>query len=303
MANVTASLSVIVICRCHLALQERVAHPNGATHSAHHPVTSFRAAARQIHNSLMDEFGDPSIEDIGTSEAIEPHREDGLLSNAFVGIELEEIPRGRGPASAIDGDRHAGTAEGPLAGREGRSVVGKGLRAAGLARRGSEDVFAEGIPQRRTQLSGGLQSRLSLNGSRDGDLNELRRGMACVWSGLPDEEQDPRTPPSASGSVRTTSLSTYRSSYVLPERTMLRHTPQHERSRTSAYGRATQTPSSEHARVMLDSLTMFDVFDTQLARIPTSSSAPDLPRIAHSVVHANGLNTLLRTCARGADRG
>ncbi|KAF8484169.1 hypothetical protein JB92DRAFT_3148905 [Gautieria morchelliformis] len=52
----------------------------------------------------MDEFGDPSIEDIGTSEAIEPHREDGLLSNAFVGIELEEIPRGRGPASAIDGD-------------------------------------------------------------------------------------------------------------------------------------------------------------------------------------------------------
>ncbi|KAF8532118.1 hypothetical protein JB92DRAFT_3104165 [Gautieria morchelliformis] len=221
--------------------------------------------------------------------------------------------------------RHAGSAESPLGGREGRSLVGEGLRAAGLARRGSEDVFAEGIPQRRTRLSGGLGSRPSLNGSRDGDLDELRRGIAQVAIGLPDEEQDPRTPPSTSGSVRygaarnihsvlssgasragtslgsygadeegprMTPLRTYRSSYALPERTMSRHTPQHERSRTSPYGRAPQTPSSEHARLMLDSLTMFE---TQLARIPTSSSAPDLTRIAHSVVQsANGLNTLLR---------
>ncbi|KAF8531491.1 hypothetical protein JB92DRAFT_3092244, partial [Gautieria morchelliformis] len=59
--SVQDSLSVIVICRCHLALQERVAHPNGTTHSAHHPVTSFRAAAAQIHNSLMEEFGDLSV--------------------------------------------------------------------------------------------------------------------------------------------------------------------------------------------------------------------------------------------------
>ncbi|KAF8480622.1 hypothetical protein JB92DRAFT_1758532 [Gautieria morchelliformis] len=105
--TVQDSLSTIIICRCHLALQERVAHTNGITHSAHHPVTSFRAAARQIHDSLMEEFGDPSIEEIGTSEAIGPHREDDPLSNAVVGSELEEIPRGRGPASAIDGDVHA----------------------------------------------------------------------------------------------------------------------------------------------------------------------------------------------------
>ncbi|KAF8463382.1 hypothetical protein JB92DRAFT_2838900 [Gautieria morchelliformis] len=72
----TGSLSVIIICRCHLALQERAAHPNGTTCSAHNPATSFRAAARQIHDSLMEEFGDPSIEEIGTSEAIGPHRED-----------------------------------------------------------------------------------------------------------------------------------------------------------------------------------------------------------------------------------
>ncbi|KAF8459670.1 hypothetical protein JB92DRAFT_3150575 [Gautieria morchelliformis] len=56
--------------------------------------------------------------------------------------------------------RHAGSAESPLGGREGRSVVGEGLRAAGLARRGWEDVLAEGVPQRRTQLSGGLGRRL-----------------------------------------------------------------------------------------------------------------------------------------------
>ncbi|KAF8488976.1 hypothetical protein JB92DRAFT_3249589 [Gautieria morchelliformis] len=56
--------------------------------------------------------------------------------------------------------RHAGSAESLLGGREGRSVVGEGLRAAGLARRGWEDVFAEGVPQSRTQLSGGLGRRL-----------------------------------------------------------------------------------------------------------------------------------------------
>ncbi|KAF8478326.1 hypothetical protein JB92DRAFT_3149608, partial [Gautieria morchelliformis] len=109
LSSVQDSLSTIVICRCHLALQERVAHPNGTTHSTHHPVTSFRAATRQIHKSLMDEFGGPSIEDIGTSEAVEPHMEDDPSSNAVVGIELREIPRGRGPgpASAVDGDVHA----------------------------------------------------------------------------------------------------------------------------------------------------------------------------------------------------
>ena len=223
--------------------------------------------------------------------------------------------------------RHAGSAESPLGGREGRSVVGEGLRAAGLAPRGSEDVFAEGILQRRTRLSGGLGSRPSLNGSRDGDLDQLRYGIMRVGPGTPEEERDPRTPPPVSGSVRyaatrnihsvlsgnsraSTSLGSYgadeegphtaplrsfRSSYVLPERAGSRPTPQHERSHTSPYGRGTQysqTPSSEHARLMLDSLAMFEA---QLARIPTSSSAPDLSRVANSVVQsANGLNTLLR---------
>ncbi|KAF8524769.1 hypothetical protein JB92DRAFT_3109298 [Gautieria morchelliformis] len=50
----------------------------------------------------MDEFGDPSIEEVGTSEAIEPHREDDPLSDAVAAIELEEIPRGRKLGSAVD---------------------------------------------------------------------------------------------------------------------------------------------------------------------------------------------------------
>ncbi|KAF8460792.1 hypothetical protein JB92DRAFT_3073863 [Gautieria morchelliformis] len=96
-----------------------------------------------------------------------------------------------------------------------------------------------------------------------------------------------------------TPLHKYRASYVLPERTISRHTSQREFSHTSPYGWATQTPSLEHARLMLDAFTMFE---TQLACIPTSSSGPGLTRVAHSVVHANGLNTFIRTCARGADR-
>ncbi|KAF8488973.1 hypothetical protein JB92DRAFT_2836189 [Gautieria morchelliformis] len=91
LSTVQDSLSVIVICRCHLALQERVAHPNGTIHSAHHPVTSFRAATRHIHNSLIEEFGDLSVSETGASEH---HGKDGPSSTAVVGIELEEIRHG-----------------------------------------------------------------------------------------------------------------------------------------------------------------------------------------------------------------
>jgi hypothetical protein len=113
------SLSVIVICRCHLALQERVAHPNGTTHSEHHPVTSFRAATAKIHNSLMDEFGDPSFDETGISEAIEPHGKDGPSSNAIEAIALEEISRGRELGRAVDDS----SGEAPDEPRYGKSLV------------------------------------------------------------------------------------------------------------------------------------------------------------------------------------
>ncbi|KAF8490876.1 hypothetical protein JB92DRAFT_3100623 [Gautieria morchelliformis] len=99
LSTVQDSLSVIVICRCHLALQERVAHPNGTIHSAHHPVTSFRAATRHIHNSLIEEFGDLSVSETGASEH---HGKDGPSSTAVVGIELEEIRHGREPGGGVD---------------------------------------------------------------------------------------------------------------------------------------------------------------------------------------------------------
>ncbi|KAF8531685.1 hypothetical protein JB92DRAFT_3104935 [Gautieria morchelliformis] len=50
----------------------------------------------------MDEFGDPSIEEIGTSEAIEHHRDDDPSSEAVAAIELEEIPPGRQLGSAVE---------------------------------------------------------------------------------------------------------------------------------------------------------------------------------------------------------
>ncbi|KAF8486637.1 hypothetical protein JB92DRAFT_1515042 [Gautieria morchelliformis] len=95
--SVQDSLSVIVICRCHLALLERVAHPNGTT--AHHPITSFRAAAQQIHNSLVEEFGDPSVSETGISES---QKLDDASCMAVAGIELDESPHGKELGSAVD---------------------------------------------------------------------------------------------------------------------------------------------------------------------------------------------------------
>jgi hypothetical protein len=120
MANTTCSLSVIIVCRCHLALQERVAHPNGTTHSEHHPVKSFRAATRKIHDSLMDEFGDPSVDETGISEAVESHGEDGPSSNAISALEPEEVSRSQELAGAVDDS----SGEAPDEPQHGESLVG-----------------------------------------------------------------------------------------------------------------------------------------------------------------------------------
>jgi hypothetical protein len=120
MANPTCSLSVIIVCRCHLALQKRLPHPNGTTHSEHHPVMSFRAATQKIHNSLMDEFGDPSVDETGISEAIEPHGMDSPSSNAISAIELEEVSCDRKLAGAVDDS----SGEAPDKPQQGESLVG-----------------------------------------------------------------------------------------------------------------------------------------------------------------------------------
>jgi hypothetical protein len=94
LADHPCSLSVILVCRIHLDLLERYSHPNGATHSSPQPVRSFRAAPRQIHNTVMDEFGDWSVTgtlETGFSSLEEIELQDRHTSSADR-INLSEYP-------------------------------------------------------------------------------------------------------------------------------------------------------------------------------------------------------------------
>ena len=59
--TVSNGLSTIILCRIHLDLLEKYAHPNGSTHSSPQPARSFHAVTRRIHNAVVDEFGDRSV--------------------------------------------------------------------------------------------------------------------------------------------------------------------------------------------------------------------------------------------------
>jgi hypothetical protein len=67
----------------------------------------------------MEEFGDPSVDETGISEAIEPHGKDGPSSDAISAIALEEISRGRELARAVD-DSSGEAPDEPL---HGKSLV------------------------------------------------------------------------------------------------------------------------------------------------------------------------------------
>jgi hypothetical protein len=69
----------------------------------------------------MEEFGDPSVDETGISEAIEPHGENGSSSNPISesAIELEEISRGRERAIAVDNS----SGEAPDESQHGKSLV------------------------------------------------------------------------------------------------------------------------------------------------------------------------------------
>jgi hypothetical protein len=67
----------------------------------------------------MDEFGDPSIDETGISEGIEPHGKDCPSSDAISGIALEGISRGRELARAVDDS----SGEAPDEPQHGKSVV------------------------------------------------------------------------------------------------------------------------------------------------------------------------------------
>ena len=94
LTDTTCSLSILILCRIHLDLLEKYAHPNGSTHSSPQPVGSFHAATRRIHNAVMDEFGDRSVTetlDTGISLTDETELEERHSSNTEQ-IDLDEFP-------------------------------------------------------------------------------------------------------------------------------------------------------------------------------------------------------------------
>lgn len=59
--NTTCSLTVIVMCRMHLDLLQRHVHTSSNTHLPFYSMDSFRGARQQIHNAIVDEFGDRDV--------------------------------------------------------------------------------------------------------------------------------------------------------------------------------------------------------------------------------------------------
>ncbi|KZT44427.1 hypothetical protein SISSUDRAFT_1029121 [Sistotremastrum suecicum HHB10207 ss-3] len=204
-----------------------------------------------------------------------------------------------------------GSAESALA-RGSRSVIGQSLRAAGLASQDRDGRFTttDGLPRTR---------RLS------GD-SDLRHTLSRVNRNEPEftnrHDFRPSTSTSTYNNERTSpQLRPYRSTMALvnqhgytpspPERrrdTVKSAGGMHEYMSTAPPGRhssadllSTQsslsTQSPEHAKLMLDSLTMFE---SHLARFPASSNSvnatiSDLHRNAQSIVQStSSLNAFLR---------
>ncbi|KAF8574550.1 hypothetical protein K439DRAFT_1624232 [Ramaria rubella] len=87
-------LSVILICRFHLDLQQRNDHPNGSNTSHSLPLDSFHAVKERIHRAVVDEFGDLSFnESFGTEGSQEGIELQAMQSPSGVAeIDLQEFP-------------------------------------------------------------------------------------------------------------------------------------------------------------------------------------------------------------------
>ena len=88
----------------HLDLQERHTHPNGTIHSVSYLLGSFHTATRQIHNVIMDEFGDRSITetlDTGSMSVDETELED-RHSTHTERIDLDEFPWAGGSLGELE---------------------------------------------------------------------------------------------------------------------------------------------------------------------------------------------------------
>ena len=221
--------------------------------------------------------------------------------------------------------RRGGSWESPVS--QSRSLVGEGLKAAGIATRRREtadDVFRE--PEERSLVLVTTTGRSSVLGSRDREV---------------DHEPEPRTPASASRREPPRSLFSSRPAssmggayqYESPSSDALRvsmlrgkkSTPSMDISRdlpivrqpsldrgypspyTGASRQLTGTPvsatrdrvtSGEHGKLMMDSLS---IFESHLSRLPpnghtTTNTIPQLFTAAQTIVQATEkLNVLLRS--------
>ena len=98
------SLSIILIRRFHLDLQERHAHPNGTTYSASLPIGNFHTATLRVHNAIVDDFGDRGVTDtldtgITTPDEIEV---EDRRSTHTGGVDLDEYLRTRRSSEELE---------------------------------------------------------------------------------------------------------------------------------------------------------------------------------------------------------
>ncbi|TFK52356.1 hypothetical protein OE88DRAFT_1392677 [Heliocybe sulcata] len=305
---------------------------NGLQHSPRPPRASAGRSVRELSRRRESRW---MSEDISSTSHL-PDINDGEESDLNAAIS---------PSGLIYGKRQTlrgGSAESALG---GRSLVGQGLKAAGIGakrRESSMDLFRDDSLDRegpasllrarttgssgRTLTSGNVpasegagplaKTRSPLEVRTTAPMGEHRHRMSM--SSRPStsmagysQENPPRTAPPT--------LRTYRSSVILPERersgTEMPLGSRHQSAILSAQDRMysspvtahRQTPSvlsgqltqqnTEHTRLMLESLSMFE---SSLSRLPpmgttTTSTIPDLFRSAQTIVHSTEkLNALLR---------
>ena len=97
------SLSVIIICRFHLALLERHRHPNGSSSSPSLLGLNFRTVTQRVHNAVVEEFGDSYLSrSLGpeASEGEETQQDPQVTKEE--GIELDEFPWATGCVGDVE---------------------------------------------------------------------------------------------------------------------------------------------------------------------------------------------------------
>ncbi|KAI1793313.1 hypothetical protein LXA43DRAFT_237425 [Ganoderma leucocontextum] len=219
-----------------------------------------------------------------------------------------------------------GSSEGLLGTAGGRSLVGEGLRAAGLTKRRDEDVFvsANGGAQastlgERTRSTGNSSNISSVEGDSSYDQSFEEGSRVDEGLGPP---RNPKTPINSSMRARPQSgvllrpgtsmaalhhdesapprtappaLRTYRSTYTLQDRNVedLQRRAQDSASpfgtmRSSTAQSGMREANGDHRRLMLEALTMFE---SHLSRLPpmgqtTTSTIPEVFQSAQHLVHS-----------------